>query len=531
MKKLSIFIFLFAFILLPIVSAWSDNFNVNLTAYWTFNESSGTTAYDSLGIYNITNMDNVHKANGKVNGSYGTGASHYNATGIPFQETTVNIWLRRANSPATFNDLLIIGSRQYGTAVCNNACFQVIGASAGFFDVYINGFPRYRISAIHDQWYMLTFTGNSTGVYTYLDGSLVNTTFFARNTTDSKSIDFGNEYNGVASTGWDADEFGIWNRVLNASEVSQLYNSGVGTTYQSNSPPITIADIEVELISPINETNTTELTLSFNATVIPSNLTLTNATLFIWYENTTELVQNTTSLSGNVTSQAYFTQTLPIGSFYYNVLGCGYNIENSSDIQCSFAPSNYSLSTYEILLRDGSVDVTLISPINETNTTELTLSFNATVIPNNITLTNASLIVKYLNNSIYLSSDISLSGNVTTNAEFSETLEIGEFYYNILGCGLNIDNSSETVCSFADSDFYINIYEVTPEPETSPTYQSTPIYQVMDSGGAGLGRFFNNLTNVLPFLLLGLLVVSIVILIGMSIMNIFKPSPFMTWRR
>lgn len=82
------------------------------------------------------------------------------------------------------------------------------------------------------SWHMVTITWNGSTVTYYLDAD---TTGLSSSSTtsygDSSSFFFGS--NSAGSQWWDGelDQYGYWTRALNASEVSELYNGGNGSTY------------------------------------------------------------------------------------------------------------------------------------------------------------------------------------------------------------------------------------------------------------------------------------------------------------
>ena len=99
--------------------------------------------------------------------------------------------------------------------------------------------------------------------------------------------------------------------------------------------------ITVNLTSPSNNSQISKDTSQlFNATTTNDTFSLTNATLYLWFQNgTTWKTQTNTSFAGNF---SYNTLNLSIsGDFYWNVLGVQ---GNGAGINSSFATNNFTLS-------------------------------------------------------------------------------------------------------------------------------------------------------------------------------------------
>ena len=112
----------------------------------------------------------------------------------------------------------------------------------------------------------------------------------------------------------------------------------------SNTNPLT--NITVTLNSPANQITFSESTQTFNATLTPSSESnLTEATLNIWYPNSTIFNEQTINVTGNVSNESIFTvNDIPLGTFDWNVLGC--DIASDSSTGCRFAPSNFTFNHF-----------------------------------------------------------------------------------------------------------------------------------------------------------------------------------------
>ena len=110
------------------------------------------------------------------------------------------------------------------------------------------------------------------------------------------------------------------------------------------------------LISPENNQNILNNTVTFNFTSTPIGTNLTNATLYIWHINGTLADTNFTTLSGNESINTNFINFLIDGMYKWNVETCGVGTS------CSFASSNNSFIvhvtpiTIEISEPNGTIE-------------------------------------------------------------------------------------------------------------------------------------------------------------------------------
>ncbi len=116
------------------------------------------------------------------------------------------------------------------------------------------------------------------------------------------------------------DEVIIYNKSLNYYEINALRNYTAPTYVVGGEE--TLGGITVTLSNPINAYNSTNQTINFNATLLPTNLNLTNVTFRINY-NTTYVIENFTTLSGNESIVINWTETLSDGDHIWNVTACG----------------------------------------------------------------------------------------------------------------------------------------------------------------------------------------------------------------
>lgn len=164
----------------------------------------------------------------------------------------------------------------------------------------------------------------------------------------SNTITYQTEYMGLADNPagninfyGNISETGIWNSTLTETEISELYNSGSGFSYRSG-----VADITVNLTSPINNENISLLGTDFIAYHNATNCYLTNYTYYFW-DSTGAEYNNT--INGTITGETNITtgtvHFFNLGEYDWNVWACCLDPGISSD--CDFDDTNRSFTVNE----------------------------------------------------------------------------------------------------------------------------------------------------------------------------------------
>ena len=257
-------------------AVWTESLNVGLVNYYTFNETSGTIAVDSLGNNNITftggelwNVSGVIGGKITFNGSTtGQTVSNLDSLLTGTNARTINFWGSISNNAAT-TFMLSHGSSgtqntySFGHTVANEY-LEYIPLS----EVY----PQVNLNLV--KMYTLIYDGTRTLIY--VNGTLKINQTRALDTTQSKlriGAKFDNSQNIIQ--GSSMDELGMWNRSLTNAEVTQLYNDGNGITYIPifDNPPT------VTLNSPTNNSNFTVNSVVFNCSSEDDDLEPTDSIL------------------------------------------------------------------------------------------------------------------------------------------------------------------------------------------------------------------------------------------------------------
>lgn len=274
------------------IDPWTDGSDYHLTNglmhYYKFDEESGTVVVDERNSVNGTIVGGVN-VNNTACGKIGTG---FNFTTISASTPNVGITVNSMASTAgsytisawmtTLTNITNPGTRvlfdtQSGRLI---AYSEQAGNGLAFYD---GTGPDYTTIHVNHTFshYVFVFDGPGQDVYYYIDGSLE---FTDNNKYGSVNIgtatDIGANYLESNSHYGCIDEFAIWNRTLNSTEIAMLYNSGSGnsyfeyTPYTEDPPPI------VGLNLPGNYANLTLSDVSLNCTVT-DNSGLTNVSLYV----------------------------------------------------------------------------------------------------------------------------------------------------------------------------------------------------------------------------------------------------------
>lgn len=443
---------------IPIVSGvkisewatWTNDLNVGLVAYYTFNDT--TSVVDSSGNGNTGTNNGATNTSGILGSAYNFTGSQYvllpNMTTFSTQ-ATMNIWVK--NNAWSQNNFL--------WAMGNNTAKSREVWQPSIEDIYSGTFRNDEVSntsfsvfGANNTFHMVTITQTpgAAGWMFYYDGvsvwnetgeNIVNIAPNGWNFNLGRSFDGGWIYGKFSM-----DEMGLWNRSLTQAEVTQLYNGGAGISWQAN---ITIASLTITLISPDNNVNFTTNNVNFSVNVTPNNLLITNVSLLI---NGTIDQTNTSGLIGNYT----FSKTLIDNSYNWTIIAYGNDSVRYNAINGTLF--------FNVDLIEPTV--TLLSPANSSSTSITNISLNSTGTGNNYTLNNATLYLWFSNGTIFdVTTNSSLSNSTTINTSFFVILDgFTSYVWNVKYCGNATLASS---CFFATDNF---TFTFNPYVENSISY-------------------------------------------------------------
>lgn len=212
----------------------------NLISHWTFDESSGN-ATDSHGSNNLTNVASVTYTSGKINNcaDLERSSSQYfeitdaSQSGLDISnDMSVSFWMNAETMIGTiFNKYAATGNQRSYQFNLNSGTWEFVVSGNGSSTAQTTGLTH---SMSTGSWYFIvvTYDASAGDVVVYQNGTIL----------DSETITATNPYNGTApfrignqhtTNYYDGllDEVSIWSRVLDSTEVSDLYNGGFGLSY------------------------------------------------------------------------------------------------------------------------------------------------------------------------------------------------------------------------------------------------------------------------------------------------------------
>lgn len=215
-----------------------------LTAYWRFDETSGTTAADSAGTYPAVLRTNASFVNDAQRGSVmstGTGNALYDDdAGIPFLSTSAGTLLAWINLNEVSGTQFIfeevdysVGSEPRLYVYVSNGAYKVgIGTTSGYSTSIGSVSPN--------AWHQVALTWNegtpgsgSGDVTAFFDGQAVFGTTYSGLTSLGHYLAIGSSFfpsagGGVVGNSLRGmmDEAAVWNRELGQQEVQDIYNQG-----------------------------------------------------------------------------------------------------------------------------------------------------------------------------------------------------------------------------------------------------------------------------------------------------------------
>lgn len=228
-----------------------------LVAYYSLDNNA--VAIDTFGVWNGTKTGTIVNGTGILGNSANfSQGGYYSMSGsnvLSFGNITVSGWINSqnwsfSNNIASANNIM---AKTYATKTpfqlgggINNAPYNVKGFS------WYDGSSIKEVNATsafqNNVWYFFTGIYNGTHMVLYINGvfnnSLVYSTGFPNDNGASSLVKIGTASTGSEANPKQVDEVGLWNRSLSANEVSQLYNTYLGTVGFGNLGAVEIGCVE-----------------------------------------------------------------------------------------------------------------------------------------------------------------------------------------------------------------------------------------------------------------------------------------------
>lgn len=345
---------------------WANPELINdLQHYYKFDSSSGSIGIDSIIGRNIS-FDTSTWSEGIIGNAKTTGltkgTSSVNLNGLT--EVTINFWLNKTGN--FFND---------GTA------FPMIienGDTADSGEFYLpcevstqNCYFKLRTISDHSAyfntqsvgtWNMYSVTINQTSMVLYQNGvqlSATNVGAWTMRNSDWAFFYF-SDTNDRRLNNAIIDELGIWNKSLTQTEITELYNSGIGVSYPFSGSSFT-------LNSPADNLESNNETIIFNISITHST-NLTNTSLII-----NDVVNDTQTISGT-SNETIFTKTFGDGSYNWSIQAC------DIDGDCGYSENR----TFEIITGVPDVQITYPTSLIDYGKLGENETLNVTAIDSNL---------------------------------------------------------------------------------------------------------------------------------------------------
>ena len=291
-------------------AGWSAALDVSLLSYWRFennvtDELNANNGVDS-GTADIAGIIGRGRDFEQTEGDYvNVGNSTIDLTNGNF---TFNMWVK----PET----LVASARLFAATTTNGYGIYIDTGRLAFSKFGVDGVIGTDAMSV-GVWSMLTVIYDTSAnlITYYINGTADSGGADSYSSTFSSGMNYyiGNGYVVGTTTAWDGiiDEVSVWTRCLLSTEVTQLYNGGLGITYAVGD------ELGITLISPEDNANLTTNIIDFSANVSdPGVLGIQNVTIEVW--NSTHLVFNETNSSG-FEGFYNFSTTLNEGEYGWNV--------------------------------------------------------------------------------------------------------------------------------------------------------------------------------------------------------------------
>ena len=291
-------------------AGWSAALDVSLLSYWRFennvtDELNANNGVDS-GTADIAGIIGRGRDFEQTEGDYvNVGNSTIDLTNGNF---TFNMWVK----PET----LVASARLFATTTTNGYGIYIDTGRLAFSKFGVDGVIGTDAMSV-GVWSMLTVIYDTSAnlITYYINGTADSGGADSYSSTFSSGMNYyiGNGYVVGTTYAWDGiiDEVSVWTRCLLSTEVTQLYNGGLGITYAVGD------ELGITLISPEDNANLTTNIIDFSANVSdPGVLGIQNVTIEVW--NSTHLVFNETNSSG-FEGFYNFSTTLNEGEYGWNV--------------------------------------------------------------------------------------------------------------------------------------------------------------------------------------------------------------------
>lgn len=468
--------------------------------YWSFDENTGTTAYDNASSNDAELVDGAYWGVGKLGSAvnFDNANDYVNvslANNLQFNltnEFTICSWVYHNNTGA-IDSFISSGDSGSDTGyllrfdATNKLQFTLTHSAVNQLNI------KTQVATNTNLWEHICIVKNDSAS---ASGTLIyiNATSMAFDIdrddlvsdTVSNNLQFGSQNAGTSLFfAGGLDEIGIWNRSLSSTEISDLYNNGAGLSFGSG-------ELLVSLNSPTDNLAQITNSITFNTSSTTSAPDfLINNSLFI------NSVRNETSAISGISNETIFNKTFPVGSYTWYIESC------SNDFGCVNSNSrSFIINAYQI--NSNTYDNDTIE--GSTERFELNIS-----LASGLAVATADLI---FNDTAYVGSFTSTSNNYTISRSLAMPLVSANtnltFFWNVTldedtTFNSSINNVTINNIAIDDCSSYTNVllnYTLVDEKtQVALTTVNTSVLVDLDMYSVGdrsspIIEYYNNFTNI-----------------------------------
>lgn len=403
---------------MPEYAIWEDYLDTNLVAWYKLNETSGNpvTAVDSAHGLNALSYNNDFRTGGIIAGAYHyevNRANNMSLSGLYSvgSNYTVSFWLNMDDTSGGFTPARAIWFTYEAdsepeisvrcSATNNMIWFRGVGGGYQWnfnnIDIPNGVWKHYVLAKTSDA------PGNAklyiNGVLNITDTSVALLSFVARNFIgDNNDALWAPDYDVTGN--FTIDEIGIFNKTLNQTEVTQLYNGGSGITYEPPIIPSVCETITTPNVYYTLDNNVESAGTCFTINAI--NVTLDCQGHTINYSTGSGTIVNGVKVQANYTTikNCKVTEATGAGNSNngINIDASSFNttVENNTIIVWSVASSGVAYSSWAVVISNNI--------INASTEGISVLGYNSSVYRNNMTVNSTGISISnagYTNNNIY----------------------------------------------------------------------------------------------------------------------------------
>ncbi len=460
-------------------AVWTVSLNSGIKLYYNMEETSGNATDGVEGLWNGTanylNYSNTGRVGNGFNFSERVSYLNISSSLLVFdrQNISVAFWIKPKNWEESYYLWSYSDNSDSDPEILmryNTGTLKVFGNTPYSFALDSLVTPEVN------EWSFIVFTMNSTTASLWVNNTLTATDTSIGHSTASGGVfhrigygNTGHSFNGTM------DEFGLWNRTLTPTEITTLWNTGLGMTYDATPA------MNVTLNSPTNNSaQSFGDNVTFNITSESASTSLINITLYI-----NDILNETRDISG-LTNETIFTKRLSPGSYNWSVYACDDFECNQSEtrffnlIPFKENSQTFNATTTETSLESFIINVTYIS--SDWNSLTTILNYNKTNYTGTQTGIGDNIIFTRILN---IPSFNSITSVIPFNWFLTFTNNTGSFLYESANYTQTITPINFSFCNSTQTPFinFSTFSATNPFPVINATFKVA--WRITAIGGSG----------------------------------------------